>query len=122
MSMTREQQREIGALKIATDRARGENLSTLAETIHASADLIDLLTVAGGLTFKDYPAKVRRRMATEGRARPSGAFPLADCSDAEDAIRSQGRAKPEDRGAVVAHIKKRVRALRCSGRIFEKYK
>lgn len=66
-----------------------------------------------------YNAEQRRKMAKSGEALPDGSFPIANCSDAEAAIHAQGRAS--DQGKAVAHIKKRVRALSCSGTIFENY-
>ncbi|GIV03715.1 MAG: hypothetical protein KatS3mg015_2545 [Fimbriimonadales bacterium] len=72
--------------------------------------------------FRDYPESERKKMAKDGRALPDGSFPIKDCTDAEDAIRSQGRADPEKRAQVRAHIKRRVRALGCEGDIFDKYK
>jgi hypothetical protein len=119
-SLSREQQRAIGALKIATDLSRERGESTLDDTIHCTADQIDWLVTEGGDVFRDYTAKERRRMTTEGRAMSGGRFPVANGADAERAIRAQGRAK--DEAAVVAFIKKRVRALSCTGQIFEKYK
>ena len=118
-SLSREQQRAIGALKIITDISREGGFSTLDDTIHCTADQIDWLVIEGGDVFRDYTARERRRMATEGRAMPGGRFPVANCGDAERAIRAQGRAK--DQAAVVGFIKKRVRALSCSGQIFERY-
>jgi hypothetical protein len=78
-----------------------------------------------GLEFEDggmlaYTPEQRRRMAKTGEALPDGSFPIANCADAERAIRAQGRAKDQDRA--VAHIRKRVRTLNCSGDIFEDYK
>lgn len=120
--MNRRQQRELGALQIATARAREKGLGTLGETVHASADLMEWLAIAGGETFKDYPAKVRRRMATEGTALPDGSFPIANCSDAADAIRSIGRAAPGKRSTAESHIRKRVRALGCKGSLYDNWK
>lgn len=119
-TLSREEQRLIGALKISTDNSRASGLSTMPDTTHCTADQIDWLVIHGGDVFRDYTAKERRRMATEGRAMPGGRFPIGNCADAEKAIRAQGRAKDQD--AVVAFIKKRVRALSCSGQIFDKYK
>jgi hypothetical protein len=119
-SLSREEQRVIGALKLSTDDSRAHGESTLIDTIHVSADQIEWLVIEGGDVFRDYTAKERRRMATEGRAMPGGRFPIGNCGDAEKAIHAQGRAK--DQAAVVAFIKKRVRALSCTGSIFEKYK
>lgn len=120
--MTRGEQRQLGALRLATDRARKSNSSTLSETIHASADMLEWLTIEGGDVFRDYSAKVRRRMASEGSALPDGSFPIANCGDAADAIHSIGRAAPSKRSAAEAHIRKRVRALHCTGSIFENWK
>lgn len=121
-TMSRDDQRALGVL-LSTSRKKIEaGESTLAVTMHATADQLDWLVVIGGTTFRDYPAKERRRMAKEGRALPDGSFPIADCSDAEDAIRSIGRAKPGKRADAERHIKKRVRALRCDGPIFQNWK
>lgn len=67
-----------------------------------------------------YTAEERKKMAKSGEAMPDGSFPIANCADAENAIHAQGRAK--DQNAAVAHIKKRVRALGCSGKIFDEYR
>jgi hypothetical protein len=120
-SLSKGRQREIGALKIATDRVRERNDSTVPLTVHVSADTIEWLTIVGGDVFKDYPAKVRRRMASEGSALPDGSFPIANCSDAADAIHSIGRADPAKRSQAEAHIRKRVKALGCSGSVYENW-
>jgi hypothetical protein len=71
-------------------------------------------------------SEVRKRAAKTGAALPDGSFPITKCRgegpSAENAIRAQGRADPGKRGRVRAHIRKRVRALGCSGGIFEPYK
>lgn len=120
-SLSRERQREIGALKLATDRAREQGASTVPLTIDAHADQIEWLVIAGGTTFRDYDAQTRRRMATEGRALPDGSFPIANCGDASDAIHSIGRAAPEKRAKAEAHIRKRVKALGCKGSVYENW-
>ncbi len=65
----------------------------------------------------------RDKAAKSGAALPDGSFPITKCtgagSSAENAIRVQGRAK--DQAAVKAHIRKRVKALGCSGDIFKPY-
>lgn len=119
-TLSREQQRVIGVLKLSTANSLDAGESTLIDTIHAAADTIEWLLIEGGDQFKDYSPKERRRMAQEGRAMPDGSYPIATCDDAEKAIRAQGRAK--DQKKVVVHIRKRVRALRCSGDIFNPYK
>lgn len=118
--MTREMQRTIGALKLSTDNHRADGTSTLIATIHCPADTIDWLVIEGGDVFRDYSAKERRRMATEGRAMPDGSYPIANCGDAENAIRAVGRAK--DPAATKSFIRRRVRALGCTGSIFENWK
>lgn len=76
--------------------------------------------------FQPINAEQRRRAAQSGAALPDGSFPITKCSgegpSAENAIRAQGRAAPGKRGRVRAHIRKRVRALGCSGGIFDPYK
>ena len=82
---------------------------------------IRALTDVEDFTFA-ISAEDRRRMAKSGVALPDGSFPIPDCDYAERAIRAQGRANPGDRAKVVAHIRKRVKALGCSGDIFDRYK
>ena len=118
--MTRELQRTLALLRVQLARQGARPSSVLA---HVDADTILLLEREGvTVEMKDYPSRTRRRMARVGHALPDGSFPIADCADAEDAIRSQGRAKPEKRARVRAHIRKRVRALRCSGKVFDPYR
>lgn len=82
---------------------------------------VDWIEAEGGPKhwFADITAEERRKAARGGAALPDGSFPIRDCTEAEKAIHAQGRAKDQDR--VVAHIRKRVRALGCSGDIFDKY-
>lgn len=72
--------------------------------------------------FKTYTAEQRKQMAKDGRAMSDGSFPIADCADAENAIRSQGRTTPDKRDRVRSHISRRVNALGCTGEIFDRYK
>lgn len=102
---------EPGALSRAGQR-RIETLKTLARK--------SLVTWDDG--FADISAEERRRAAGRGQALPDGSFPIRNCSDASNAIRAQGRADPAKRGRVRAHIRRRVRALGCSGSIFDPYK
>lgn len=119
--MDREQQRRIGSLVVGAAKSIEEGLSTLPATIWADEIEMEWFTLEGGELLRDYPAETRRRMAREGRAMEDGSYPIADCSDAENAIRSVGRAKPAKRAAVKAFIKRRVRALGCKGKVFEPY-
>jgi hypothetical protein len=73
--------------------------------------------------MRTYTAEQRREYARRGIALPDGSFPIPDCAAAEDAIRSQGRGQtPASQRRVRRHIRKRVRALGCTGDIFEDYK
>ena len=65
-------------------------------------------------------AEERRKAADKGEALPDGSFPIRNCAEAEKAIHAQGRASDQDK--VVRHIKKRVKALGCTGDIFEPYR
>jgi len=76
---------------------------------------------ADGEAFAKYTAEQRRSYARRGIALPDGSFPIPNCAAAEDAIHAQGRTGGSA-GRVRAHIRKRVRALGCSGAIFESYK
>jgi hypothetical protein len=118
--MTREQQRRIGSLKRAAEQAFEAGQPTLPATIWASADDLINAGIRGTVMLKDYTSEQRRRMAQEGRAMPDGSFPIADCSDAENAIHAVGRAK--DPAATKKFIKRRVRALGCTGSVFDRWK
>lgn len=119
--MTREQQRQIGALKALALKTTERGESTLSVTAHADEVLMEHLALAGTELFKDYDAETRRRMAKAGHALPDGSFPIANCTDASNAIRSVGRAAPAKRGKVRSFIRRRVKALGCKGSIFEPY-
>jgi len=120
--MDRDMQRAIGALKLGADAAVARGESTLLGTIHCDEILMEHLALAGVELFRDYTAEQRRRMAKSGHAMEDGSFPIADCSDAENAIRAQGRAPAAKRGAVKSFIRRRVKALGCSGSIFDPYR
>jgi hypothetical protein len=87
--------------------------------------LKDQARLAFGITWDDgfaVSAKERRAAAKSGAALPDGSFPIRNCADASNAIHAQGRADPAKRGRVRSHIRTRVRALGCSGSIFDPYK
>lgn len=61
---------------------------------------------------RTFTAQQRREMAKKGHAMPDGSFPIATCEDVGNAVGSLGRTdKP--RAKVVAHIRKRAKALGC---------
>jgi hypothetical protein len=95
----------------------------LAEIIDEDELPDELLALTASIDqLRDYSAEERRKMAKDGRALPDGSFPIDNCADAEDAIRAQGRASYGKRARVRTHIRKRVRALGCTGDIFDDYK
>lgn len=117
--MSREMQRTVGALKLSTDSSRADGASTLIATIHCPADTIDWLVRQGGDVYRDYSARDRRRMATEGRAMPDGSYPIATSIDVEIAIQAFGRAP--DPVKTKDYIKRRITALGCSGPIYDTF-
>lgn len=97
----------------------------MAEALYRDGEITREQRRQLGVQFDDsgalaYTAEQRRKMARTGEALPDGSFPIANCGDAERAIHAQGRARDQRRA--VAHIRKRVRALGCSGDIFDDYK
>lgn len=120
--MNREQIRAFGVVATQMHQCRREKVSTYEVTAHLGADDLDRVLALMVEQLADITAEQRRKYARTGVARKDGSFPVPDCEYAEKAIRAQGRAKPEDREAVRKHIVKRVRALRCSGEIFDDYK
>lgn len=73
------------------------------------------------LGLRDVSTSERKSLSKKGAALPDGSFPIASCQDAANAIHAIGRANPDKRGAVRAHIRKRVRALGCKGSTFENW-
>lgn len=68
----------------------------------------------------NYNTQQRREMAAKGEAMKDGSFPIANCQDAENAIRDLGRAN--NSSTARAHIKKRVAALKCEGTFFDNWR
>jgi phage head maturation protease len=62
-------------------------------------------------TKRDFSTDRRKKLAKEGAALPDGSYPIKTVEDLRNAISAFGRAKPEDRDKVKAHIIKRARAL-----------
>lgn len=75
--------------------------------------LDDLDAVAGepAEAKRKFTAEDRRRAAAEGHALPDGSYPIITVEDLRNAIQAYGRANPEDRARVRAHIIRRARAL-----------
>lgn len=118
---------ELAKKKKKQDQEMPESMPSYADepqqiiyTTDEVEDLGHLLGSDNEVIEFDYNADQRRKMAKSGEALPDGSFPIANCSDAEKAIHAQGRA--QDQGKAVAHIKKRVSSLGCSGDIFDNYK
>ena len=65
--------------------------------------------------------RVRKRLATEGKAMPDGSFPIRNPNDLKNAIQAYGRAKIGKRAAVKKHIMRRARALDRERMIPEKW-
>jgi hypothetical protein len=117
--MDRVDQRRIVLVAEDAKRALAEGHSTLAATIAASAD--DLMA-AEVVQFRDYTPAQRRRMSRVGKALPDGSFPIENCSDAANAIRSIGRAAPNKRAKAEEHIRRRVRTMGCKGPGFDNWR
>lgn len=68
----------------------------------------------GRLEERDFAAAQREDYAKSGVAMPDGSFPIPDEDALRRAIKAIGRAKPDKRDAVRAHIRKRAKALGVS--------
>src|SRR5574342_252510 len=64
------------------------------------------------LGLKDYSAEKRRELAKKGHAMAGGRYPIVDCGDVKDALHRIGTGKGS-KAAIVAHIRKRAKALGC---------
>jgi hypothetical protein len=60
---------------------------------------------------RQFSPQQRRSAASGGAALPDGSYPIKNVEDLKNAIQAFGRAKPEDRAKVKAHIMKRAKAL-----------
>ncbi len=69
---------------------------------------------------KFFSRKKRKKMAGEGNALPWGGFPIEDCGDVKNAVRTIGRAK--DRSRTIAHIKNQAKRLGCSHLVPKKWR
>lgn len=61
------------------------------------------------------PAADRKRMAKQGVALPDGSFPIPDRRHLFMAMQAFGRCPEDKRAALVAHIRRRARALGAIG-------
>jgi hypothetical protein len=66
--------------------------------------------------YKDFSPDRRKELAQKGFALPDGSYPIENASDLSNAIAAIGRAGGK-RGQVIAHIKKRARALKAAGEL-----
>jgi hypothetical protein len=91
-----------------------ENWKT-AETDAVTASAQDIRTRLEEFTAISELASIseaeRKNLAKKGKALPDGSYPIRNEHDLKNAIKAFGRANPEDRDEVKAHIKKRARAL-----------
>ena len=103
----------------------GEIIS-LGETYFINSEANSVLTLNEGevelLGLRDVSTAERKALAKKGQALADGSYPIASCKDASNAIRRIGTGTKHSKATIVAHIRKRVRALGCSGSIFENYK
>lgn len=61
--------------------------------------------------FRDFSPERRKKLAQQGYAMPSGAYPIVTEEDLRNAIQAYGRAAPGEKDAVRRHIRKRAKAL-----------
>ena len=64
----------------------------------------------------------RSHLAKSGKALPDGSYPIRNVEDLKNAIQAYGRANPEDRKAVRAHIRKRAEELGKTDLVPENWK
>ena len=61
---------------------------------------------------RDFDTAKRKKMASAGSAMSDGSFPIANCEDVTNALRSLGRTN-KPRAKVIAHIRSRAKTLGC---------
>lgn len=74
------------------------------------------------LSERDFSEEVREKYSKRGEAMPGGSYPIPDKDALRRAIQAFGRAKPEDRAKVKAHIKAAAKRLNCWDMLPEAWK
>lgn len=77
------------------------------QEVELDTSIVDKLFKAS----RTFSPERREELADEGMAMPDGSFPIPDKDALGRAIKSIGRTKPGKRAAVMAHIKRRAKAL-----------
>jgi peptidoglycan hydrolase-like protein with peptidoglycan-binding domain/phage head maturation protease len=92
-------------------KTRGKSADGWAVELMTAA-LDEVAAVVDGLESKrEFSAEQRRRAAKDDAALPDGSYPIRSEQDLRNAVSAYGRAKPEDRAKVRAHIMRRARAI-----------
>jgi hypothetical protein len=76
---------------------------------HLRARGVTLREAAGTPTGRTYTPAVRKLLATEGKARPDGSYPIRDAQDVENAVDDFNRASGSEEDK--AHIVERAKAV-----------
>lgn len=100
---------EWSQIQAFTEIARVDTLQAVLD----SGQVDDALAarVAEVLVDRKFTAEQRRELADKGQAMPDGSFPTPTRADWYNARAAVGRANPEDRGKVIAYLKRRAKAL-----------
>lgn len=116
------------AAEIEAKRAATKGKSTVADAELTDQDALSLAMYAneklgamaeelgpdwilGAVREREFSEGKRKRAAKKGTALPDGSFPIESRGDLKNAIRAIGRAAPDKRAKVKAHIKRRAKAL-----------
>jgi len=80
--------------------------------------------VSGGMTAtatKAWDKEKRDKAANSGAAMKDGSYPIKDCADVGKAVKAIGRGK-KSHASIKTHIKKRAKALGCTGKLPDDWK
>ena len=98
----------------------GENF--VEGEIHGRVGRMTFMEYERFLGLRDVSTDERKKLAKEGKALSDGSFPIANCKDASNAIHRIGTGSNHAKSTIVAHIRKRVKELGCTGSVFENFK
>lgn len=110
-------QLEMATLIPCTEKTNRSLLENVRLAHELKAEQLALLSAINDkphlleLANRQFSKKARDKAADKGTALADGSYPIPDKDALRRAISSFGRAKPEDRARVKAHIKKRARVL-----------
>lgn len=107
--------------RIAMSSAIGDALKTFTAKVQENAPAL-LRRRQLDKRGRMFSTEVRSKLADEGAALEDGSFPIPDKDALRRAIMAYGRTRPEKRASVIAHIRRRAKALGAEDMVPDTFK